>query len=99
MQRIFGGRFSRPARQAITDLYDEKRGAFLVQYPIWLVLLLGLAGVAAFAITGFLGYPPTARPSTGSSPILTSWSAGFICSCSSWSIRSSATPRSPGGVW
>jgi len=57
MQRIFGGRFSRPARQAITDLYDEKRGAFLVQYPIWLVLLLGLAGVAAFAITGFLGYP------------------------------------------
>ena len=59
MQRIFGGRFSRPARQAITDLYDEKRGAFLVQYPIWLVLLLGLGGVAAFAITGFLGYPPT----------------------------------------
>jgi len=56
MQRIFGGRFSRPARQAITDLYDEKRRAFLVQYPIWLVLLLGLAGVAAFAITGFLGY-------------------------------------------
>ncbi|HEX3270692.1 MAG TPA: hypothetical protein VHR15_08580 [Ktedonobacterales bacterium] len=58
MQRILGGRFSRPARQAITDLYDEKRGAFLVQYPIWMVLLLGLAGVAAFAITGFLGYPP-----------------------------------------
>jgi hypothetical protein len=56
MQQILGGRFSRPARQAITDLYDEKRGAFLVQYPIWLVLLLGLAGVAAFAITGFLGY-------------------------------------------
>jgi hypothetical protein len=54
---MFGGRFSRPARQAITDLYDEKRGAFLVQYPIWLVLLLGLGGVAAFAITGFLGYP------------------------------------------
>ncbi len=59
MQRILGGRFSRPARQAITDLYDEKRSAFLVQYPIWLVLLLGLGGVAAFAITGFLGYPPT----------------------------------------
>jgi hypothetical protein len=58
MQRILGGRFSRPARQAITDLYDEKRGAFLVQYPIWMVLLLGLAGVAAFAITGFLGYEP-----------------------------------------
>jgi hypothetical protein len=58
MQRIFGGRFSQPARQAITDLYDEKRRTFLVQYPIWLVLLLGLAGVAAFAITGFLGYEP-----------------------------------------
>jgi hypothetical protein len=57
MQRIFGGRFSRPARHAITDLYDEKRGTFLIQYPVWLVLLLGLAGVAAFAITGFLGWP------------------------------------------
>jgi hypothetical protein len=58
MQRIFGGRFSRPARQAHTDLYDEKRGAFLVDYPIWMVVALGLAGVAAFAITGFLGYEP-----------------------------------------
>jgi hypothetical protein len=27
-----------------------------VQYPIWVVVLLGLAGVLAFALVGFLGY-------------------------------------------
>ena len=43
-------------RQAITDVYDERRRTFLVQYPIWVVVLLGLAGVVAFALTGFLGY-------------------------------------------
>jgi hypothetical protein len=42
---------------AITDVYDERRGAFLVQYPAWLILGLGLAGVVAFAITGFAGQP------------------------------------------
>ncbi len=49
---------SEPAssRRAITDLIDEQRGTFLVQYPIMLVLVLSLAGVAAFALTGFLGY-------------------------------------------
>ena len=41
---------------AITDLYDEQRRTFLVQYPIWLITVLGLVGVAAFAVTGFLGY-------------------------------------------
>ena len=43
-------------RYAITDVYDEIRRTFLVQYPIWVVVLLGLAGVLAFALTGFLGY-------------------------------------------
>jgi len=42
--------------QAYTDLYDEQRRAFLVQYPIPLVIALGLSGVAAFMVTGFLGY-------------------------------------------
>lgn len=41
---------------AITDVYDERRRTFLVQYPIWLVVFLGLAGVLAFALVGFLGY-------------------------------------------
>jgi hypothetical protein len=41
---------------AITDLYDEQRGTFLVQYPILVVLVLALSGVAAFALTGFLGF-------------------------------------------
>jgi len=51
---------------AITDLYDEQRRTFLVQYPIWLITLLGLAGVAAFAVTGFLGY-------SNSSPVRQPW--------------------------
>ncbi len=42
---------------AITDLYDRQRGAFLVRYPLWLVLGLGISGVIAFAMVGFLGYP------------------------------------------
>jgi hypothetical protein len=45
-----------PVKHAITDVYDEHRRTFLVQYPIWVVVALGLAGVAAFAITGFFGY-------------------------------------------
>src|SRR5262245_43091236 len=40
----------------ITDLYDEQVHTFLVQYPIPLVIGLGLAGVAVFMISGFLGY-------------------------------------------
>jgi hypothetical protein len=44
------------APHAITDLYDEKRGTFLVQFPAWFVIILALAGVAAFAMTGFFGW-------------------------------------------
>jgi hypothetical protein len=44
------------AHQAITDLYDEDRRTFLIQYPIWVILGLGLTGVAVFALTGYLGY-------------------------------------------
>ena len=42
--------------EAITDLYDGKHRTFLIQYPVWLVVALGLAGVAAFTLTGFLGF-------------------------------------------
>ncbi|HZC05717.1 MAG TPA: hypothetical protein VE338_08750 [Ktedonobacterales bacterium] len=41
----------------ITDLFDTQRGTFLVRYPLWLVLGLGISGVIAFAMVGFLGYP------------------------------------------
>lgn len=41
---------------AYTDLYDEQKNTFLVQYPVWLVIGLGLAGVIVFMLTGFLGY-------------------------------------------
>ena len=64
------------SRQAITDLYDEKRGAFLVQYPIWLVLTLGLVGIAAFAITGFTGYEP--GPPFGEPWILYLWFCALV---------------------
>src|SRR5438552_2070778 len=64
------------SRQAITDLYDEKRGAFLVQYPIWLILTLGLVGIAAFAITGFTGYEP--GPPFGQPWILYLWFCALV---------------------
>ena len=41
---------------AITDLYDTQRGTFLVPLPLWLILTLGISGVVAFAMVGFLGY-------------------------------------------
>lgn len=45
----------RPAR-AITDLYNDERRTVLVRYPPGLLVALGLAGVLAFALTGFFGY-------------------------------------------
>jgi hypothetical protein len=50
-------------QQAITDLYDIKRGAFLVQYPVGLVLGVTGAGLVAMILTGFLGYPGEDFPS------------------------------------
>jgi hypothetical protein len=44
------------SRHAKTDLYDEVRGAFLIQYPYLFVILMALAGVIAFGLAGFLGY-------------------------------------------
>lgn len=41
---------------AITDLYNPDTGQLLLQYPVWFLLTLGLVGVGAFALTGFLGY-------------------------------------------
>ncbi len=73
--RFRGGGGNR-SRQAITDLYDEKRGAFLVQYPIWLVLTLGLVGIAAFAVTGFTGYQP--GPPFGEPWILYLWFCALV---------------------
>jgi hypothetical protein len=72
----FRGGGGNRSRQAITDLYDEKRGAFLVQYPIWLVLTLGLVGIAAFAITGFTGYQP--GPPFGEPWILYLWFCALV---------------------
>ncbi len=47
---------------AKTDVYDERRRTFLIQYPIGVVIGLGLAGVVAFALTGFLGYNDENEP-------------------------------------
>lgn len=56
--------FGKEARQrhAITDLYDEQQRRFLVQYPIPLVIGLGLTGLLAFIITGFFGYRDSLEP-------------------------------------
>jgi hypothetical protein len=44
------------ARPAVTDLYDEERHTFLVQYPPGAVVAMGVAGVIAIVLTGFQGY-------------------------------------------
>jgi hypothetical protein len=44
------------SRHAKTDLYDTVRRTFYIQYPVWFITLLALAGVAAVGVTGFLGY-------------------------------------------
>lgn len=56
--RALWNRFEDPEHSDtyITDVYDEKRRVLLVQYPAWLIVVLSLTGVLAFAITGFLGY-------------------------------------------
>ncbi|HEX9067239.1 MAG TPA: hypothetical protein VF807_00615 [Ktedonobacterales bacterium] len=46
----------KPRRRAITDLYDEASQRLLVIYPSWLYVALGLAGLLAFGITGYLGW-------------------------------------------
>jgi hypothetical protein len=48
---------SMDSQHAITDLYDEQRNTFLIQYPPLLVIVLALTGLLAFVLTGFLGYP------------------------------------------
>jgi MFS family permease len=42
---------------ALTDIFDDQRGILLVRYPAALIVGLGISGIIAFAITGFLGYP------------------------------------------
>lgn len=43
-------------QHAITDIYCAKRQRSLVAFPVALVSLLIVAGVAAFLLTGFVGY-------------------------------------------
>ena len=52
--------------EAITDLYDEKRRTFLIQYPVWVVVALALTGVLAFMLTGFLGFHDLSATTAGS---------------------------------
>ncbi|MGO8949873.1 MAG: hypothetical protein ACLQUY_19900 [Ktedonobacterales bacterium] len=49
-------------RRYITDVYDEENHTFLVRYPVWLVVGLGLSGVLVFMLTGFLGFRDTLEP-------------------------------------
>src|SRR5215472_730748 len=65
------------SRHAKTDLYDEANGTFLIQYPIWFVITMALAGVLAFGLAGFLGYTLThsnLKPATGAdTPFVQPW--------------------------
>ena len=48
---------ARTVRHAITDVYDEERRTFLVHFPRWYIVFLGLSGVLVLGLTGFLGRP------------------------------------------
>ena len=48
---------ARLTRHAITDVYDEERRTFLVHFPLWYIVALGLSGVIVLGLTGFLGRP------------------------------------------
>lgn len=52
----------RPARHAITDVYDEERRTFLVHFPIAFIVALGLSGVVVLGLSGFLGKPASDSP-------------------------------------
>ncbi|MFI5271501.1 MAG: hypothetical protein ACHQ4H_00535 [Ktedonobacterales bacterium] len=56
MRQKLSARDKNASHFAYTDLYDETRHTFLLQYPPLLVIGLGIAGVVAFMLVGFLGY-------------------------------------------
>lgn len=55
---MMSGVFRNPGydKHAITDVYDPKKRRILVRFPHGLLLILGLTGVLAFALMGYLGY-------------------------------------------
>jgi hypothetical protein len=55
---MMSGVFRNPGydKHAITDVYDPKRRRILVRFPHGLLLTLGLTGVLAFGLMGYLGY-------------------------------------------
>ena len=60
--RLMPSRTEPSKHHAITDVYDEENHTFLVRYPVWLVVGLGLTGVVVFMLTGFLGFRDSAEP-------------------------------------
>src|SRR5215469_10503824 len=64
--RLMQSRTEPSKHHAITDVYDEENHTFLVRYPVWLIVALGLSGVLVFMVTGFLGFRDHAElPLTG----------------------------------
>ncbi len=59
---------------AITDLYDEKKRAFVVRYPAGLIVALGLSGVLVFMLAGFLGFRDIEANLAGSPFFESAWS-------------------------
>jgi hypothetical protein len=55
---MMSGVFRNPGydKHAITDVYDPKKRRILVRFPHGLLLTLGLTGVIAFGLMGYLGY-------------------------------------------
>ncbi len=60
---------SNTPNRAITDVYDEQKRTFLVQYPVPLVVALALGGLISFALAGFLGFRVPNDPTVSFQPI------------------------------
>jgi hypothetical protein len=60
--RVLLSRKEQSQQKAITDVYDEENHTFLVRYPVWLVVGLGLSGVLVFMLTGYLGFRDHLEP-------------------------------------
>ena len=60
--RVLLSREEQSKHHAITDVYDEEKHTFLVRYPVWVIVGLGLSGVLVFMLTGFFGFRDNLEP-------------------------------------
>ena len=81
-------------RYSVTDIYDEQRRRFLVQYPLPLVVGLALSGVLVFALTGFFGYRDSLESHTTAAIFRAPWPL-FLWLCALLVVLEVSVLRAP----